>query len=75
MPDIKPSLCSVLPHPVLRYCASRFAHRDRAQTLPRPTSKVSDLAGVLTPAARADLESLLTTLEKKPELPLAPRVY
>jgi uncharacterized protein len=35
-----------------------------AQTLPKPTSKVSDFAGVLTPAARADLESLLTTLEK-----------
>jgi uncharacterized membrane protein YgcG len=38
----------------------------QAQALPRPTSKVSDLAGVPTPAARADLESLLTTLEKKP---------
>ena len=35
-----------------------------AQTLPRPTSKVSDFAGLLTPAARADLEALLTTLEK-----------
>ena len=35
-----------------------------AQTLPKPTSKVSDFAGVLTPAARADLESLLTTLEQ-----------
>jgi uncharacterized protein len=35
-----------------------------AQTLPKPASKVSDFAGVLTPDARADLESLLTTLEK-----------
>lgn len=35
-----------------------------AQTLPKPTSKVNDFAGVLTSAARADLESLLTTLEK-----------
>jgi uncharacterized protein len=35
-----------------------------AQTLPKPAGKVSDSAGVLTPAARADLESLLTTLEK-----------
>ncbi|MEO5819236.1 MAG: TPM domain-containing protein [Vicinamibacteraceae bacterium] len=35
-----------------------------AQTLPKPTSKVSDSASVLTPAARADLESLLKTLEK-----------
>ena len=35
-----------------------------AQTLPRPTSKVNDVAGVLTPAARATLESLLTQLEK-----------
>jgi len=35
-----------------------------AQTLPRPTNKVGDFAGVLTPAARAELQSLLTTLEK-----------
>jgi uncharacterized protein len=36
----------------------------RAQTLQKPTGKVSDGAGVLTPAARANLESLLTTLEQ-----------
>jgi len=35
-----------------------------AQTLPRPTGKVGDFAGVLTPTARTDLQSLLTTLEK-----------
>ena len=35
-----------------------------AQTLPKPAGKVSDSAGILTPAARADLESLLTTLER-----------
>ena len=35
-----------------------------AQTLPRPTSKVGDFAGVLTPTARAELQSLLTTLER-----------
>ena len=32
--------------------------------MPKPTSKVNDFANILTPAARADLESLLTTLEK-----------
>jgi uncharacterized protein len=35
-----------------------------AQTLPKPTRKVGDFAGVLTPNARAELQSLLTTLEK-----------
>jgi uncharacterized membrane protein YgcG len=35
-----------------------------AQTLPKPAGKVGDAAGVLTPAARACLESLLTTLEQ-----------
>lgn len=34
------------------------------ETLPKPAGKVADVAGVLTPAARADLESLLRTLEK-----------
>jgi len=35
-----------------------------AQTLPKPTRKVGDFAGVLTPAGRAELQSLLTTLEE-----------
>ena len=35
-----------------------------AQTLPKPTGKVNDFANILTPGAHADLESLLTTLEK-----------
>jgi uncharacterized protein len=35
-----------------------------AQTLPNPTRKVGDCAGVLTPTARTELQSLLTTLEK-----------
>ena len=48
---------------VARRLVARAALAD-AQTLPKPTSKVSDFAGVLTPTARADLESLLTTLEK-----------
>ena len=48
---------------VARRVVARAALAD-AQTLPRPTSKVGDFAGVLTPTARAELESLLTTLEK-----------
>jgi hypothetical protein len=47
----------------------------RAQTLPRPTSEVSDLADVLTSATRDDLESLLTTLEKDTGAVAGPRVY
>jgi uncharacterized protein len=35
-----------------------------AQTLLEPTRKVRDSAGLLTPTARAELQSLLTTLEK-----------
>jgi uncharacterized protein len=35
-----------------------------AQTLPKPTGKVSDFAHVLAPEARATLESLLVQLEK-----------
>jgi uncharacterized protein len=35
-----------------------------AQTLPKPTRKVGDFAGILTPTARAELQALLTTLEK-----------
>jgi uncharacterized protein len=35
-----------------------------AQTLLEPTRKVRDAAGILTPAGRAELQSLLTTLEK-----------
>lgn len=35
-----------------------------AQTLPKPTGRVSDAAGLLAPATRDTLESLLTTLEK-----------
>src|SRR5215203_4474393 len=35
-----------------------------AQILPKPTSRVSDLAGVLTPPTRAELEALLIALEK-----------
>jgi uncharacterized protein len=38
--------------------------RADAQTLPKPASKVGDFAGVLAPTARAELQALLTTLEK-----------
>lgn len=35
-----------------------------AQTLPKPAGRVGDGAGVLTPAARTELETLLAALEK-----------
>jgi uncharacterized protein len=35
-----------------------------AQTLPKPTHKVGDFAGILTPQARAELQSLLAALEE-----------
>jgi uncharacterized protein len=55
-----------LPTAALAFCALLVsAWPGGAQTLSKPTGKkVADLAGVLTPSGRADLEALLATLER-----------
>jgi uncharacterized protein len=48
---------------LLLVCAALFSHAETPDKLPKPTSYVSDLAGVIDPASKAQMEQLCGELD------------